>query len=417
MGGRVFSLRGFSYLRSDPRILAYGVLLALGSSFGQTFFVSLFSGDIRATFGLSHGDFGIIYSVGTLSSAAVLSWTGSWFDRLDLRVWTALLVVLFAGGCLLMAGARNTAMLVVAVFLLRQLGQGLMGQTATTSQARYYAVARGRAVATAGLGFPLGEAVLPLVGVTVVAFAGWRGGWVVFALALLTVWLPLSLWLLRGHDLRQTRYIARETAAENAAAHCGRTQWRRRDVLRDYRFFLLLPPMLAPAFVNTGIFFHQVHLSAVKGWPLELWAAAYTAYAAATVPSSFLTGAIIDRYGETWALPLFLVPLGTACWVLSAFDNPLTPWVFMGISGLTSGATATIFGAFWAGVYGTRHLGAIRSMTTALMVFSSALSPALFGALLDRAVTINQLIAACAVYCAVGVGLCLVCARLYRRGG
>ena len=74
------SVLNHSHMRSQPgyikfalanrRILAFGFLMALGSSFGQTFFIGIFSPSIEAEFGLSHSEWGTIYMAGTLLSAA-----------------------------------------------------------------------------------------------------------------------------------------------------------------------------------------------------------------------------------------------------------------------------------------------------------------------------------------------------------
>ena len=61
--------------------LCLGVLLIFSSSIGQTFFISLFSGEIRNEFNLSHGTFGIFYSVATLMSAIVFFWLGKFTNR------------------------------------------------------------------------------------------------------------------------------------------------------------------------------------------------------------------------------------------------------------------------------------------------------------------------------------------------
>ena len=119
-----FLFRALNFLRTDPRLLAYGFLLSFGSGFGQTYFIALFSGNVRGEYGISHGGFGAVYAAATLSSALVLTWTGRWIDRIDLRRWTATVVVLLAGACLAMALAWNMVSLVVAIFLLRQMGQG-----------------------------------------------------------------------------------------------------------------------------------------------------------------------------------------------------------------------------------------------------------------------------------------------------
>ena len=118
--------RALHFVRADPRLLAFGLLLTLGSSFGQTWFIALFSAEIRAAFAIGNGEFGAIYSAGTLASALLLTWSGHWIDRLDLRRWTTIVIVFSALACVAMALVQGVWMLVVVVFLLRYLGQGLM---------------------------------------------------------------------------------------------------------------------------------------------------------------------------------------------------------------------------------------------------------------------------------------------------
>ncbi len=426
---RAFSV--LSFMRDDPRLLAYGFLLTLCSTFGQTFFISLYATYIKADFSLTNGEFGAAYSIGTLASAAALAWSGHWIDRLDLRLWTKLLIGLFALACVVMATAQNFFMLVVAIFLLRQAGQGLMTHTAVTSQARYYDSARGRAVATAGLGFTFAESFFPALGVMLALALGWRETWFMFAGVIIFVLLPLSLWLLRGHDQRHARYLAIDenppapltnvpdadyTAGQmHAALTRPRRHWRRREVLSDRRFYVLLAVILAPPFIFTGIFFHQVQLAADKGWPITFWALTFVAYAGASVVGSVFSGITIDRIGAIRMLPFVLPPLGLGCLVLSQSDGSWAAWSYMLLAGLTSGIISTFTGAFWAEAYGTRHLGAIRALATALMVFSSALSPVIMGLLIDINVTMNAIAITCAGYCLVGTGIAVFSSRLYRR--
>ncbi len=413
-----------AFLRDDPRLLLYGVFLTFGSSFGQTFFISLFAGQIQADFGLSHGGFGSVYSIATLASACLLVWTGQWLDRIELRTWTAILIPAFAGACLVMAFAEGWFALVVAIFLLRQCGQGLMSSTSITVQARYYRSAPGRAVATASVGYMAGEGLFPVITVLLMAAIGWRQVWLLAAAALVLIWLPTALWLIRDQAARHARYLRTFTtrgkdqpagsAGDEPAATVQR-QWQRREVLRDPRFYLVLPAMLAPSFIGTGFFFHQVHLAASKGWPLTLWASAFLAYAAASFPSSLIFGAWVDRVGAVKALPWFLPPLALACTVLAAMSHPAAAWIFMIAIGVSSGFIYTLSGVFWAEVYGTQHLGSIRALTMALSVFASAGSPALMGLLIDAGVSMEALALTAALYCAGGIGLTVVAAAAYKK--
>lgn len=401
------------FLGADPKLLGFGIVTSFASSFGQTFFIALSGGEIRETFGLGHGDYGAVYSIATLASAGALIWTGKLIDRIDLRAWTTAIVIGLSAACLLMSQVESVALLLVTLFMLRHFGQGLLSHTSATSLARFFTTGRGRAVGMAGMGYPLGEALFPLVAVALMAALGWREMWMVAAAAMLIGFLPAQLALLSGHAARQSAYadrLAREEEAERAAAAdrpagTRGPHWTRAEVLRDPRFYLIMPAILAPSFIITGIFFHQVHLVAVKGWSLAWYSAAFVGYAAATVPAGLIYGGVIDRIGAARALPYFLPGILIACLVLAAGDHPLTVWVFMIFGGANAGMTQTLSSALWAEVYGVRHLGAIRAMTTACMVFSTAASPFVLGALIDLGVGMETILLLCAGYAALGVGL------------
>jgi MFS family permease len=425
-----------SFVRDDPRLLAYGFVLTMFSTFGQTFFISLYANYIKADFSLSNGEFGAAYSFGTLASAALLTWSGHWIDRLDLRLWTKMLVGLLALACLTMALVQNYIMLVIAIFLLRQAGQGLMTHTAMTSQARYYDSARGRAVATAGLGFTVAESFFPAVGVVLAIALGWRETWLLYAALIVVVVLPLALWLLRGHDERHARYLSGQTASprpsqtdarqnEDAETEPAsymhdvlaspRQHWRRREVLADWRFYIVSLVVLAPSFIFTGLFFHQIQLATDKGWPIEFWALTFVAFSGASLVGAVLSGIVVDRVGAVRIIPLLLPPLGLGCLILSQSSDILVAWSYMILAGLSAGIMSTFAGAFWAEVYGTHYLGSIKALTTALMVFSSALSPVIIGLLIDLHVSMNSIALSCAIFCLFGTGVGIYASRLYAR--
>ena len=65
-----------AFLRNNAKFLGAGMLLTLNSSFGQTFFISIFAAQIMAAFALSDGEWGMIYAIGTTASAVVMYWAG-----------------------------------------------------------------------------------------------------------------------------------------------------------------------------------------------------------------------------------------------------------------------------------------------------------------------------------------------------
>ncbi|SLN59762.1 MFS transporter [Oceanibacterium hippocampi] len=381
------------FIRSNLRWLGAGFLLSFSSSFGQTYFISLFSGDLRDLFGLSHGEFGGLYTIATLSSAATLVWLGKLADSQPLARLASMTIVGLALAAIAMASVFSPIMLVVVFYALRLLGQGMLSHLAFTAMGRWYRAQRGQAIAIAAMGFPAGEALFPIVAVALVAWIGWRETWLVAAGVLLAVLLPAMLLLLsRG---RTPKGYRADGGDDDGTAP---RDWTRGEVLRDPLFYALMPGLLAPPFILTGVIFNQVHLVEVKGWSLAAFAVAYPAYSLAAVSASLLYGIATDRWGSGRLLPVYLLPLASALVLLAFGTAPWTPLAFMALSGFTAGAATTLLGALWAEIYGTRHLGAIRALAVASMVFATGVAPGMMGALIDLGIDITDQILAMAGY-------------------
>lgn len=390
------------FTAANLRFLSFGFLAAVFSSFGQTFFIALSSAEIRADFDLSHGDFGLLYAIGTLSSASLLIWLGRKIDDLDLRIYTACVIVGLGMACLGMSQIVGPVTLVIAVFALRLTGQGLMSHIAFVSMGRYFDAHRGKAVSVASMGFPAGEALFPIIAVTLIAMYGWRDLWMGLGALVLFGLFPLLMILLRGHAARHDALVSDNKQRADTETLAG---WTRAQVLRDPRFYALIPSVLVMPYVGTGFFFHQVHLVDEKGWSLTLFAGFFVLFAIVQIGSAILSGLGVDRWGAVRLIRVFLLPAGVGLVVLALSDAPFAGAAFMALCGLTAGASTVTGGAIWAEIYGVAHLGAIKAFGWALMVFASALSPPMMGLAIDRGVTMNTIAWA-------SVGLIVVAAGL-----
>lgn len=374
-------------LSRQPAFLIYGLLAACLSSFGQTFYISLFGGELRAAFDLSHGDFGLLYSIATLSSGILLLWLGRSVDRFDLRLVTAAVLLGLATACILLGTAQSLILITLALFGLRLFGQGMMGHLAVTSMGRYFHQARGRAVSIAASGYPLGEAVFPFLAVVLIGLVGWRGSWLIAGIGLLVLGIPLLLSLLRGHGRRRRAWELRQQRLQRDTGMAW--TWGVTDVLRDGRFWALLPIVLSPPFFITGFFFHQVHLAEAKDWPLSWLAGAFVVFAFFQVAGLGIAGSLTDRFSARRLLVAYLLPMAAALVLLAVVEARVWVVPYMALLGMSAGAAGTVAGAIWAELYGTRNLGAIRAVHTTTMVFATAGSPWLMGILLDGGITIE----------------------------
>lgn len=379
------------FLRDNAHWLAGGFLLTLFSSFGQTFFISLSAGDIRAEYGLSHGAFGTLYMLATLASAFTLPRLGQIVDRYSARRVAFIIIPLLALACVLMSLSHSLVVLVVTIYMLRLFGQGMMTHNSLTAMGRWFSAQRGRAVSVATLGHNVGEATLPLAFVAIAALVGWRNSWFIAAALLLVFALPVISGLIAVE--RAPR------AGDPAARRSTVRDWTRGEVLRDPVFYLLLLGVMAPGFIGTTIFFHQIYLVELRGWSLEVFASSFTFMASMTVVFALISGQLIDRFSAVALLPGFLVPLGAACLILAGSEAQWSAFAFMGLMGVSYGFSSTLFGALWPEVYGIRHLGSIRALTVAIMVFATAMGPGITGFLIDRGVSYPLQIGVMGVYC------------------
>jgi MFS family permease len=400
----------FQFAARNRRFLAFGFLMAFSSSFGQTYFVGVFGPAIQTEFALSHTLWGTVYMLGTLGSALLLPWSGKQIDRLDLRHYTAIVSLLLIVACGYMSQVSGTITLVIGIFLLRQAGQGLASHVAITSMVRYFDAGRGRAVAIASLGFAIGEAFLPFVAVLAIAAIGWRWSYAGIVLLLILTLVPSAFALLKGHGRRHREHLAHLANASATTTSVVRS-WTRAEVLRDTRFYLLLPGILAPSIIVTAMFFHHLNLADSKGWSHTWMTGSYAIYAAATVFTSLASGSIIDRIGAVRLVPFMLAPLALAMLVVVGFASPWAVWPYLVLLGLNAGIAHTAVATLWAELYGVAHLGAIKSLAAALSVFGSALGPVILGGLMDLGVSMGQGCLIFATYTALGAVLMVLALR------
>ncbi len=398
---------GQSFIARNATWLSAGVLLTFMSSFGQTFFISIFAGEIRETFNLSHGAWGSIYSLGTTVSAIVMIWSGVLTDMFRVRVLGPMVLVGLALACLSMAAVNAVWMLPFVIFALRFTGQGMSSHIAVVAMARWFSKSRGKALSVATLGFSLGEALLPLIFVALLAFLDWRILWMAAAVIALAG-VPVLAALLKQERTPQ------DIAAENPASGMNGQHWTRMMTLRHPLFWFLVPALLGPSAFNTAFFFHQVHLADIKGWDHIELVAYFPLYTAVSIVAMVASGWALDRWGTGRLMPLYQLPMVVSFLAFSWATEPTLAWVGFVFLALTTGFNATLPNAFWAEFYGTNHIGAIKAMAAAIMVLGSAIGPGVTGILIDLGVGLETQFIGIAGFFILATGFMWAGIRRYR---
>lgn len=365
-----------AFLRENAPWLSAGVLLTFLSSFGQTFFISIFAGHIREAFELTHGQWGGIYTVGTTTSALVMIWAGGLTDHFRVRALAPVILLMSFGACLAMALNPVWWGLFFVIFALRFTGQGMTSHIAVVAMSRWFVATRGKALSVATLGFAMGEALLPITFVALMALYDWRLLWGVAGLIAL-VGIPVLMLL-----LRQERTPQSWAQSDQSLGMEGR-HWTRNETLRHFLFWFMVPALLGPSAFNTAFFFHQVHFAEVKAISHVELVAMFPFYTAVSIGAMVLSGWGLDKFGTPRLIPFMQLPMVAAFMVFAFAESTMAMLAGFFFLALTTGFNSTLPNAFWAEFYGTGRLGSIKAMAAAVMVFGSAIGPGVTGLGID----------------------------------
>lgn len=369
-------MRFIRFVLENWAFLLAGVLLSFTSSYGQTYFISLFAGEIMASFDLTDGQWGGIYTLGTTASALVMVWVGGLTDRFRVRAITPMVLIGLMLACLAMASVPGPVMLVAVIFALRFFGQGMLSHLAVVAMARWFVATRGTALSISAMGFGIGQAILPIIFVALLAIVDWRILWVVAA-GLVVVIIPVIAYLLRLERTPQS------IAKDSQSLGMNGRHWTRNEMLRHPLYWFAIPLLFGPPAWGTALFFQQVHLTEVKGWSLAAYVALNPIFILAATVATFASGALVDKLGTGRLLPFYPLPAAISFALMAGAETILGAGVALVIFGISAGMQATVPGAFWAEYYGTRHVGSIKAAAVAIMVFGSAAGPGITGWLID----------------------------------
>ena len=391
------SVKTARLIRVEWRFLLFGMIMAFWSSLGQTFFISLFSDDIRAALSLTHGDFGTYYAIATTASAISLLWLGKLADTVRLEKLALLILAGLCSAAIFFSQVNSILMLIIGLYLLRMFGQGMMTHVYSTAMARRYVVARGRAISIAQLGHTISESVGPAGVVALHTMFDWRTIWIILPTTAMILVAPFLRQLTRRTVLQDGEGIdailVNDQAKDDANQMSASDHWRRQDVLVDPRFWLAILWLVAvPSFVLTGLLFHQLFLAKAKGVALSHWTASYVLYAVFAVIGSLTIGQLIDRFSARRVAPHSLLPNALACAALLFGSIEIGVPLFFIFFGLAIGMPHTANAALLAELYGTRFMGEIKALFLLVVVFASALSPMIMGVMIDAGLGLNALL-------------------------
>ena len=386
----------------NKKVVVFGFIFTFFSSFGQSFFLGLFNAPIRNELEISHGQFGNVYASATIFSSLLLIWVGKKIDEYRIIYYSFFVIFLLFLSSLFFSIINDLYLLALGLFLLRFSGQGLMSHTATTTISRFFNKTRGRALSTIWFGLSSAEFILPVFITYLFLIYSWRTVWYGIAIIIIIL-LPFTI----INTIRTIKLDSREQDQSSTKIFKIKN-WRRRDVIKDYRFYIISLNMLAMPWIATGVFVYQSFISDSKMWNVYTIPKSFMVYSIASIVTLFFSGFLVDRFTSRKLIPLMNIPLLIAMFVLFNYQNELSAFIFLGLIGVSNGLANVLGSSTWAEIYGVRFIGSIKALTAAFMVFSTAFGTAVFGSMIDNGFTIENIAFMSGIYIVISLSLLLI---------
>jgi ABC-type bacteriocin/lantibiotic exporters, contain an N-terminal double-glycine peptidase domain len=236
-------------------------------------------------------------------SSIVLVWIGKKIDDVNILKFASYVIIFLSASCFIFSKISSVIFLFVGIFLMRLSGQGLSSHTATTTISRFFEKNRGRALSTGWLGLSLAEFIMPVLIVFLLTFIEWRDIWVSISIVVIFV-LPVATFFL----VKEVKLDTREESKKEETSKEIK-QWKRIEVLKDYRFYIICMTMLAMPWIATGSFVYQSFISSSKEWGPYVIAQSFMSYSILSVITLFLSGFLIDKFSSRKLLIYMNIPL------------------------------------------------------------------------------------------------------------
>jgi MFS family permease len=223
----------------------------------------------------------------------------------------------------------------------------------------------------------------------------------------ISIMVILILPLIINFTIKNINFESREGNFENKLKIKIKS-WKRNEVLKDYRFYIISSNMLAMPWIFTGMAVYQSFISDSKLWETYTIPKAFMVYSITSIITLFSSGFLVDKFTSRKLIPIMNIPLLLAMVVLIYSKQEVSAYFFLGLVGISNGFGNILGSSTWAEIYGVKYIGSIKALTTAFMVFSTALGTAVFGILIDKGFTIENIAFICGSYIIFSISLLIL---------
>ena len=379
-------------------IVAVGFLAHIASTFSISSTLSVFLKPLSSDLGVSRGVFSLIRTGEVLIGAVAAPFVGTLLDRHGSKWLMAAGGVVSGVGFILLGQARDFWQFLLVRWLIVSPGDALMGQmVVNVTISRWFVRMRGRALALTGMGHGLAKVGMPLCAASLIAYAGWRGTWVVFGLLTLALVVGPSLLFMRRRPEDMGLLPDGKSNADNESTTDTKTPhgkkinhaptddvvWTRREALRTPAFWLIVTTFGVAHVGVSGLNLHVFSFVSDQGHTATVAALVMSTIAVMQFSTPIVWGLCAERMNiGRVIMAKFVIQ---AAGISLALSDPGLVSLYAGffLYGIGMGGTSILAELIWANYFGRISLGKIRGMGSLVTHAFSAGGAPFFGFLFD----------------------------------
>ena len=392
------------------RMVAFASVTGAMTGPGQTIGVSVFIDHFIADLGISRSEVSMAYLVGTLGAALLLPLIGNRIDRIGVRRAMTMIAIVFGIALVGMAGINGLVALAVGFFAIRLFGQGSLTLASTLAVTHWFDRQRGLALGIAATAMSILMSLVPVILNVVIEAYSWRTAWIVAAVLVWVIVIPIAQWGLVDRPSDVGQYpdgVA--PATDDATAVALTPSATHEEAIRTSRFWIVAIASATVGLLSTALNFHQISMLGDAGLSATEAAAMFLPQVIGAAIAGVVFGYLADRLTGRILIPMVMATLAFSL-LLTLVLAPGTAVILYAITlGAAGGSSRTVTSTLLPRWFGVGHIGAIQGTSTLITVASTALGPVMFS--LAKEATGSYGVAA-AWFALIPLGVAIVAATL-----
>jgi MFS family permease len=350
-----------------------GSLTGPGQTVGVSVFVDYFVDDL----GLTQTSVSFAYLIGTLLGATAMPFVGQRIDGYGVRKALLIVASLFGLALLNMSLIQNWLWLAAGFVFIRMLGQGSLSMISSVTVAVWFDRLRGRAIGLTTVGVAAGIALTPIVLNSAINRYGWRQAWVLSAIAVPMILLPLGWFGLvsRPSDVGQVPDGHRSDQTLDDSIHDVVWGYTRLQALAQPGFWLILAVTTLTSMLITGLNFHAIDLLVQNGLTKDEAAQMFLPQIAGSTAAALGLGWVVDRTNGRVLPAVSMMLLASSHFLAASLNSPVLVVTYALSLGVTAGCSRVVSSALMPKWFGIAHIGSLNGLVAFVGVAGSALGP------------------------------------------